>query len=234
MSCGWAKGAPLILEERARSITAQAMCGARGRLFRPFCHLSFRQIFSPPIFDWLVIRGNIVLLRGNFGVNAASAFPLNCCAHDSNFFVNTQDFERRKQSIDRMEGENSEKNLEQLAQMDDRLELATPGGCSVYFAQVNAVCNVDSFCHDSSFGGQCCSVESGPIHRGSAQGTCFRKRLRLCTIHSQKLLWLNKSDPLCSSAVNAAAGQLVVMQQSPLYIQLPSPHMRLAVVHEKD
>ena len=33
------------------------------------------------------------------------------------------------------------------------------------------------------------------------------------------------------SSTGGAAGQLVAMQQGPLYIQLP--HMRLAVVHEK-
>ena len=74
-----------------------------------------------------------------------------------------------------MEGESSEKKLEQLARMDYLSALATPGGCSVCFAQVNAVCNVDSFCHDSRSGRECGAVESRPNREDPRKALVFEE-----------------------------------------------------------
>ena len=65
MRCGWAKGATLVLEEHARRITAQAMCGARGRfkarlpVYSPAsANRVLVDLLARQILDWLVITDN--------------------------------------------------------------------------------------------------------------------------------------------------------------------------------
>ena len=104
-----------------------------------------------------------------------------------------QDFER--QSIDRMEGESSEKNLEQLA----RSALATPGGCSVCFAQVNTVCYVNPSVMTAVPSGNAVQSSPNPIAEDPRKALVFEEGDDCRPCIRKTLPWLNRSDVRCSS-----------------------------------